>query len=905
MPKLRTGRLQQYAPPALRDNNVARARCLQKIRAAHHNAIVIIVAGAGSGKSTLLRQLYDAAAGCDRIWVALEERDELIEEFWGLLSTGFAAVQPAIVSAAVEMANAHGLSNVSEIAATLARGVDSASQRISLFIDDYQFAAESDSARLLHELVRRQPANLRICIASRVAPRLPIEALKVENRLLELTWRELAFNENEAAAFFQVEASNSDARRMVEQINRDTEGWAAGLQLALMKSKLAESPGDCISAYGYSSDVARYFETEIFDALPPDVRDFLVRTSALDRFNDDLAAEVAGVTAKEARGMLDYLRSRGFFLIALEGEGRWLRYHHLVQEYLADIRSERRANASVSPESVASTWFEKRRLIPDAIEYAIRGGNFDRASDLVEAYAIELFNKGAAADLAAWISRIPNRIIVKRPQLPLYLCKIYAHMRQPIEGLLLQYERCKQVISTLDAVGHFSTDEELKILLTELDVAAAIIKFRAGDMIGVIDAGEEILKREHRIRATFLASLHNIMGYARFILGDTARARTSLTAARDLHLSARSVFGVVFAEAFMGAVLLSSGATTAAQRHFAAALDHAVSELGANSLPASIARLYLDVFRYEVNNPIDEREFDKTLADCRVCCEPEIYASALVVKYHLMRKKGAEAEARAALEDATTYAREIGNDLIYLQVRYNALRHELDSGFVSDAVKVFADAQALWSSVAPEFGPVWDRRAFWRGLYSGDVLLATAQPRRAAETYADLARFALKHGRARRHVMVLAKLAIALASAGETERAIAEMLRALTLAKPSRFVRTVLDCGPCALDLIRLCRSEPTDIETKLFIDSLPGVNADRADGAAEAVKRVVLDELTPKEIDVLRILTTGAKNREICGELQISENTVKWHMSRIFQKLGAANRTEAAMIAKSIFASL
>lgn len=903
------GRAQQYSPPALRDNNVARARCLQKISNAGPCPVVLIVAGAGCGKSTLLRQLYDrvAATSPHRIWIALEERDELSDEFWSLLSNGFASVDRAIVNDAIERVNTQGLTNIAPVAEALAKGVESVGRRISLFIDDFQFAAESDGAKLIHELVRRQTKNLQIYIASRVTPKLPIEALKVENKLLDLSWRELAFSQSETAQFFEIDPNDDSVRRMVDQINRDTEGWAAGLQLALMKTKLADAPLDMQSASAYSSDVARYFRTEIFDALPPDVRHFLVRTSALDKFNDELAAEVSGVTANEAHDLCEYLRNHGFFLIALEGRGKWLRYHHLVKEYLSDIRSEIHEHPAQTPESVASLWFEKRDFIPDAIEYAIRSGDFDRASDLVEAYAIELFNKGAAAELAAWIGRIPNKIIVKRPQLPLYLCKIYAHMRQPIEGLRLQYERCKQVISTLDAVGYFKSEQELQILLTELDVSEAIIKFRAGAMTDVIEVGLAILERKLPIRTTFLASLHNIMGYSYFIIGENAKARSSLTTARDLHLSAGSVFGVVFAEAFKGMVSLSDGTTTAAQRHFCAALDHAVTDLGADSLPASVARLYLNVFRYEVDAPIDEREFDRALADCRFCCEPEIYAIALVTKYHLVSRRGSEADARAALEQATTYAREIGNDLIYLQVRYTALLHELNNGSVSEAVKIYADAQAFWATVGPGYGPAWDRRAFWRDLYAGEILLATAQPRKAADTYAKLAQFAQKHDRVRRQVLVQTKRAIALASAGQTEQATAEMLKALKLAKPPRFVRTLLDSGPRARALINLCAAQTSDVELKLFIESLPGAdNRDRQRASTTApISAVVLDELTGKEIEILRILTTGAKNREICRTLKISENTVKWHMSRIFQKLGAENRTEAAMIAKSVFASL
>ena len=897
----------QYAPPALRENNVFRSHCIQRIKNAPANAIVVIVAGAGCGKSTLLRQLYDEAelAG-DRIWIALEERDANVEELWSLFAHGFSALDPEIASEVCLQVSTHGLSNLAQTASLLAKGIEASRREIKLFIDDYQFAAEGEPAKLLQEIVRRQPPNLKIFIASRVAPRLPMEALKVENRLVDLTWRELAFNRSETAQFFQIDETDA-ALQTVEQLHRDTEGWVAGLQLALMRTRLVESPSSAVAASGYSNEVAQYFKSEILNFLPPNVRHFLIRTSALDRFNDALAAEVAGVAVDEARQIFDYLEGGGFFLISLEGEGKWRRYHHLVQEFLSDLRLENRAGTEDAPEYVASLWFEKRSLIAEAIEYAIRAGGFDRASDLIEAHAMGLFNRGSAIELTTWISRLPSKITLTRPQVLLYLCQVSAHMRQPIEALRLQYDKCRQVVDTLNAVGHFKTKQEFATLLAELDVTEALIRFRAGDMTGVIEAGSMILERKQPIRPTFAASLHNVIGYAYFTLGDNSKARAALTIARDLHLSAGSVFGVVFAESFKGMVSLSDGTTTAAQRHFAAATQHATSELGENSLTTSIARLYATVLRYEVNDPIDEQSFAKILADCRFCCEPEIYASGLVTRYRLINRRNSPAEARAALHDATTYAREIGNDLIYLHVRYTALMHELNFGTLSAAVEIHADAQALWSSAPAENERHWDGKAFWRDLYSSEILLATAQPRKAVEIYQKLAAVTLKFNRIRWHVLVLAKCAIALASAGQVEKANASMLKALQIAKPSRFVRTLLDSGPRAIDLINLCGAETNDIELKLFIESLPGASAERIEGIGvnDAAKRVVLDELTPKEIEVLRLLTTGAKNRRICEELQISENTVKWHMSRIFQKLGAENRTEAAMIAKAVFASL
>lgn len=895
----------KFSPPALRGNNVVRTECLKSLQDLAFGSIAMIVAGAGAGKSTLLRQAYseERARGAECAWISLDSSDRSIDITWNYCVAALEQIDPAITRAAVEHYDAHGAAGLRAAVELLSNGIVACTKKITLHIDDFHFTAESDSAALFHRLVEVQPGNLKILLTSRTPPDLPIAALKVENRLLYLSWERLNFSADEAIAFFDASLEGRVPAELATEIHEKTEGWAAGLQLALLKFQISDRLDTDVSYIpGYAQDVAAYFEAEIYAALPEEVQSFLLKTSVLDRMTDALAAQVAEIGTDAARKIFEDLERRGFFIISLDERGVWKRYHHLFQEFVAAIRERQQPGLERRLAGRASAWYEAQGISSEAIDYAIRAEDFARASALVEAHAIDLFNRGSISALADCIRRMPQALTVRRPQLPLYLCFLYAHMCQPIDGILRQYEASKTTIDTLHAVNHFGSQADYEALLRELEAVAVIVQFRNGDMAGVIRRAEAILDGMPELRGVFAASLYNVAGYAHFTQGANALARPELRRAREIHLAEECVIGVVYAECFAGLVEASEGLTSNALAHFEAARNYATSKLGEGSLPTALARLYQAVLDYELNKLGEvEANLPASLARLQDCCEPEIYAKAMVAQHKFLFLRGHLAESRALIGEAVDYARRIGNAPLHLCIMHAQLSALIAAGEAPEAMRVFTEAQAVWNRIPEEAGTGGGRVRLWRDLIRAETLQATARPRAAIEIYEALADWCKTHNRIHRLIFVLAKLALARASVGETHAAMNAMTEALKYGRSSGFVRTFLDMGAGALDLVRLCKAETIDPDTACFAEAL--LNADTM--KEDAPERVVLQELTERELAILKRLMGGAKNREICADLDLAENTVKWYLKRIFNKLGASNRTEAALIAKSLFAAL
>lgn len=899
----------KLTPPMLRSNNVLRRACLEIVEKAPPRAIVSIVAGAGSGKSTLLRQLHHRPCSTNsmKLWVSLDSKDASLESLWTTVTAAFDTIDASIARPAMEHFNAYGAKSIRDCVDLLCNGIDDKNEPVELYIDDFHFACKCESSRFFHCLVDAQPANLKLYLATRLAPDLPIDALRVDNRMIELSWEHLNFSSAEAQEFFEGTQKKAVLTcEAIDRIHQETEGWAAGLQLALLKSQLtSDREVEVSSLPGLSQDVSSYFRTEIYSVFPGDVQHFLRCTSVLDRMNDSVAAHVAGVDGKEADRIFRFLDDQGFFIIALDEKLHWKRYHHLFQEFLGEIRDLTNPDAKKHCQKAASIWFEQNGFVMEAIEYSINAEDFERACDLVEMHAINLFKHGAVADLATWIRRVPDSVTVRRPQLPLYLCLMYAHMRQPVEGMHLQYEKSKQIISTLNAIKHFEDQEMYDRLNRELEAVSVIIQFRSGEMSELLRSAETVLGGQTPLRGIFAASLYNVVGYAHFTLGDSVAARKSLAKAREEHLREDSVFGVVFAECFTGIVEFSEGRAIDALSRFESARDFANAELGEASLPSAIASLYLLVFQYEQNAiSLNDNELGEVLTRCYDCCEPEIYASGLVVQYRISSLAGQKEKARDQLNMAINYARKHGNPAIYLQVKFAELAQYIGAGEPTDAMRVFDEVQAVWSEPNGARPSGWGRLQYWRDLFRAEILQATARPREAIELLESLASQCQLHNRQRRFVYVSAKLAIAQLSAGESSSALYSMKQALLVAKEGRFFRTLLDIGAPIIDLLRTCQVEFDDTELIYFVEQLIAGSAPIGQTTGDR-ERVVLQELTEQELDILRLLVTGAKNKEISQQLSLAENTIKWYLGRIFEKLGASNRTEAALIAKSLFAAL
>jgi LuxR family maltose regulon positive regulatory protein len=897
----------KITPPGLKPSAVVRRRCLQQLSRVGARGIGVIISEAGTGKSTLLRQVYDdvVQAGDTALWLSVDASDAQRDVAWSGLVAAFQALDSEITAQCVRN-QANGVrQSFRELVSHLSDGVMRYEHPITLCIDDFHLFGPSVIGDIFTRLIALQPPNLRLILASRSEPALPIDALQGEGRLIALRWDALAFRDDEAMVFLSQGPGAPMEEDTARAILQETEGWVAGMQLAKLRMDIggsAQGQSTLLQWPHFKTDVTRYFQTQIFESLPKKARAFLLKIAVLEQFNVALAACVGGLDETNAQQLIRQLEDEGFFIIALDEQRQWFRFHHLIQTALRDIAQLKDVSLLPEAAAIASRWHEAQNHAGDAIFYAIQAHDYERATQLVEHNALAFVNRGALAPLADWIAQLPQDLKVQRPQLPVYLCFLYVHMCKSAATVEREYEAAKITIETLQSVGHFKDPASYHALLRQLDVIGILILFLSGQMQRLLEEALAVLEHVESLPPLFAASLYNVCGQAHYRLGDHEKGRTFIEQAYALHHASGATIGTVYARCFLGQIALSEAQTHVARSHFMAAYRFCIDELGQDEPLSCIPMLHLAVLGdLSEEDRIDSSDLERYLKETQHCCEPETFVAAQLVYRRQLLHEGQPMRAEAVLKNTRTYAEKSNNMGLQLRVLHAAIQSAVRIQDVNDVMALYRQAQALNPDMDRlQTNGVWERAHYWHKRIQADVFQATARPRSAIPLYKEMLAHARSTHKWQRVLELNLKLSTAYASCGEESQSQTAMISALSEAARSGIVRPFLDAGAEVFALIERC---PLDDELSCFYDSLRGFRPDPAQPGMGTTG--LLQELTEREISILKQLVQGARNQEICSHTGLSSNTVKWYLKRIFQKLGVSSRTQAALIARSLFSAI
>jgi LuxR family transcriptional regulator, maltose regulon positive regulatory protein len=503
----------KFFVPGLGVRSVARPRLRRALDRTLHSRLTLVVAPAGWGKSTAIAQwLRDAAVPFG--WLSLDAADGDVTRFWRHLLTAVQQADPG-TGAALRRLEAAGADVERDVLPVAVNELTDTGGDVVVVLDDYHLVAERSVHRSLTALVERAPPRLHLVIASRTDPPLPLSRLRVAGQLADVRADQLGFTADEAARLLAgaavPEVSPQDVMRLVER----TEGWAAGLQLAAVR--LAGRPdrqarSDFIAQFtGADRHVVDYLGEEVLAALPEPVHDFLLLTSVLPRLCVPLADAVTG--REDAGSMLAAIEKADLFLIALDEEGRWFRYHQLFRDLLR-FELDR---ADVVPARVlhqrASGWFREQGLLPEAIEHALAAGDVGAAGELIASGWRPEFNRGHLGTVQAWLDRLPSGAVSGDPRLT-------------VAQLWLQLDRgrLEEAGATLAAAGARAADDG------HVQVLRALHTFKTGN---VPLAAERLAVVHGRLTDPFLLTVHDLLaGVCALWLGGTAVERLRRAAAR-------------------------------------------------------------------------------------------------------------------------------------------------------------------------------------------------------------------------------------------------------------------------------------------------------------------------------------------------------------------------------------
>ncbi len=883
--------------PHAREDLLARPR-LEALPWVRRSRLVLVSAPAGFGKTTLLAAWLanprgESAARC--AWVSLDEADRDPESFWSYLLTALERASPGTGGAGLSLLGAG--QPIEAVLTAVLNEVSVLAEDLDLVLDDYHLAENPGIQPGMSFLIERLPPQLRLVIGTRADPALPLARLRARGELTELRAADLRFTDDETGAFLATMTGLDLPEADVAALGARTEGWIASLQLAALSLRDRDDPSEFIAGFaGDDRYVVDYLVEEVLDRQPAEVREFLLDTAILERLSGPLCDAVSGGTG--GAKMLESLERRNLFVVPLDAQRRWYRYHHLFADVLRSHLLAERPEQVAQLHRRASGWFAEAGEPVAAVRHALAAGDADRAADLVEVAIPDLARDRREAVIRAWADQLPDEVLRDRPVLGIRLVGGFMSTNE-FDGVEQRLQHIEELMRRpVDEVVVVDPDDLARIPAS-LAMYRAALALNAGDPAGcIVYAAEAVaLTRpdDHLTRASAAA----LAGLASWATGDLEAATAGYRVAIEGLTRVGHIADVLGCSLALADMELTLGRLEQADR----TLEHALA-LADLHRPAGG-----DVMRGTA---------DMLVARSRVA-------------WH-----------RNDLSGAATYLRraeDLGESAGLAQHPYRwrvaLARLRAGAGDLADALDLLDQAERVYvGDYSPPVHPIHATKA--RVLTAaGDLRAARAwarEHRLAADDevsylheyeHLTLARLMLAEHRTHPGEALLSDLlelldrlltaaesggrdgsvleievlrCLAHRASGDADAALAALEHAVDLAEPDRWVRFFVDAGPeLAAALAELVVRRPhSDFVRELVRQAAPGGLPVAAQPAAFPHDDVLLDPLSDRELDVLRLLGSDLDGPAIARELVVSLNTVRTHTKHIYTKLGVNNRRSA-----------
>jgi LuxR family maltose regulon positive regulatory protein len=910
-----------YIPP-VRSELVSRPRLIERLNGGLRRGrkLTLISAPAGFGKTTLLSewiQCEDEETLPPRFaWLSLDSGDNEPTRFWAYVLAALRTVPDLREAGAgesalgmlqspqpppVEALLTDLINDVAELAAQSAEQGTAAGCNLVLVLDDFHVVTNPQIGEALTFFLDNMPPCMHLVIATRSDPSLPISRLRGRARLTELSAADLRFTSQEATAFLNHVMGLDLSAEDVETLEERTEGWIVGLQMAaraLQATPTAperdSSPArDFIAAFaGSHRYILDYLTDEVLLREPDDVQEFLLQTSILARLSGPLCDAVTGQGSGQE--MLERLDAANLFIVPLDGERQWYRYHHLFADLLG--RRLVKVHADLVPvlHRRASEWYEGANLVEEAIAHALAGRDFERVARLVEQHAVQhMSTYRQEARLAEWLQALPDELVQERPWLCVYLAwtRYWRGLRGQVEECLVRAERAL-------AAGTSAGGEDRLIAgyIAAIRAHHALTSQELQRVIEMADQAIRFLPEGDYMRCEAAVAL----GGAYWGLGNVAASERAFAQARATALVSGYHPLAVPSSCYLSDQQIKQGRLDEAGATCRTALEWAIGPSGRALPVAGFPLVKLGDLAREWNDlEAAGRYLQKGVRLCAQLGQADVQAEGYVALARLKLAQGDVQEALSALQKADEIAQNVQIDpWITCWADECRLRLWLSAGNLAAATHW---AQSSGLSVDGDLSYQYDLHH----INLARVLIAQGANLEALGLLARLLAAAEKAGWVHQQIKILVLQALALQARGDDEGALAALERALSLAGPGRYVRVFVDEGAPMARLMRQAAERGI-----AFADRLLSVfELDAALPAAVSVPpspvtrrpSALVEPLSERELEILRLIADGMTNRQVGETLFISVGTVKAHTSNIYGKLGVRSRTQAVARAREL----
>ena len=931
----------KLSPPRLPNSLVERARLLIELDAVCSHSLTLVSASAGSGKTTLLSAWATASSSRQEerrrttggepafVWLSLDALDNDTNRFWVSVIAALRTSLPKLGETALALLHSPQPPSLSTILTNLLNEIVQAGRELILILDDYHVIEDEAIHDSLLFLLDHLPGSLHLVLATRTDPELPLSRLRVRGQLLEIRTSDLRFTQQEATSFLVQRMGLPLAEEDVAILSERTEGWIAGLQLAALSLRKRQDLTAWVSDFaGSHRFVLDYVQQDILARLPLPLQDFLLQTSILTRMHATLCQAITAQSSREVcQQMLEEMERANLFVVPLDSERQWYRFHDLFREAL-----HARLHAS-QPELVpllhlrAARWYETQSEWREAIAHALAAPDYPYTASLIEQAAPHFWLSGQARTIHTWVLALPDPVLRVYARLALnaalrFLDSVSVGTETLHASMAAQVER---TITRMQEILHrkpsfLLSEAEVALIERRLRLLRALLEvrglFKRGDYEGLRQLAQETEALPpdeegswNMIALSFTFSLTLTIG------GEVAFLRERLLAMKQQAMQAGDHLATIRVMRWLARAYEQAGQLHQVHREALSALA-LVEQIGGYTSMAGYLHYYLFNVSYSWNRLEEASDSLRRLIHIgQDWQQVDLLILGEVCSARLALARGDLSTAQEVLQKLEALVEQEGFAEHAPWVVHTRVRLWLASRNLAQASE-----WATQTTLSPE---AWDPLRKWEVLLLVRVFLAQQQYTQALQHLDRYREHLDRPADSEPTIEWMALHVVALHLAGKNEQAARGAARLLRLSEPEGCIRVYLEAGEPMKQVLKTWLSaplqdDPTASEvsvSRLYVSRLltafeqeerrPSQGRDASPATTHkalpqfpqsAVPRAFIEPLSPQELKVLHLLVAGQTYAGMAEALVVSINTIKTQVSSIYRKLGVSRRAEAIL---------
>ncbi len=898
-----------YIPP-LRPKAVSRPRLIERLDEGLHRKLTLLSAPAGFGKTTLLSE-WLASTKRQAAWLSLDEGDGDPARFLTYLVAALQTIAANIGQEVLSVLESPQPPPIESILTALLNEITALPNEFALVLDDYHVVDAQPVDRALTFLLEHLPPRMHLLIATREDPDLPLARLRAQGQLTELRAADLRFTPSEAAGFLNPVMGLNLSTEDIAELETRTEGWIVGLQLAALALQgtislqgHADASHFIKSFTGGHHFVLDYLVEEVLKLQPESVQAFLLRTSILERLCAPLCdklLESSESRIESPRGILhssafilDQLKRSNLFLIPLDNESRWYRYHHLFRDLLRSRLATFHPDLVTGLHIQASAWYASQDYLEDAILHALAAGDYTRVADLLEQAAQRLDMQNKLVTITRWIDALPDEMVMARPWLCVYRAWGYHWMgkREQVEAWLREAERSILPAEQSEA----GLDPEQKHILGHVAAIRAHSALTGENISRVLQEGEKALAylpEQDEMRCETAIAI----GGAYWAQGDVLRSEQAFATARISALKCGHRTMAVPATCYTAMQQAKQAQLGIATETYQEGLRLATTPDEKETAVAGFPNIRLgDVLRERNELEQARQHLYHGIEQCIQLGQADVLVDGYICLARYQMTVGDRDGARDSLRRADQVLERTKVDpFVQCWLEDCRLRFWMLEGNLPAVVR-WVEQSGL--ETAGPFSYHYDlhhinlARAL---VFEGLQVPSQAALVEATELLARLASAADQAGWVQEKIKILVLLSEAYQASGRQVEALQAYAQAAILAEPGSYVRLFVDEGAPMMELLSAAAAQGIRPEyTNKLLAAFEVQTRDERPTPSVLGPSSLVEPLSPRELEVLRLIAQGLSNQEIGERLFLALDTVKGHNRRIFDKLQVQRRTEA-----------